>query len=319
MYPNFYYLIKDLFHIDFYGLSAINTFGFFTALGLAAAIYFFKNELKNKEKEGLLTFAEKKNQHGVVTEKKWPHERVGQVTLIALIGGIVGGKLFYCLENWDEFVADPQNALLSFSGMTFYGSLIVSTLFVWIYFKRNKIPPIIVADAIAPALMIGYAIGRIGCHLAGDGDWGKINIHPKPFNALPDWLWSYTYPHNVLSEGVFISGCDWGNYCNQLEQGVYPTSLYETILCAILFAILWSTRKKISIPGRLFALYLMFNGTERMLIGSIRENPTMNLLGLHVTQVELIGSIIILTGALLYYFSPQIKLQQEIITDIQNQ
>lgn len=181
-----------------------------------------------------------------------------------------------------------------------------------IYFKRNKIPAIIAADALAPALMIGYAVGRIGCHLAGDGDWGKVNNHLKPFNALPDWLWSNTYPHNVLSEGVSISGCDWGNYCHQLEQGVYPTSLYETILCGILFAILWSARKKITIPGRLFAVYLMFNGIERVLIEQIRENTRMNLVGLHFTQPEMISTLFMLTGALLYYFAPQIKLQPAI-------
>lgn len=311
MYPNFYYLFKDLFNVDYYALSKLNMFGVFVMLGFAAALYFFKRELRRKEKEGLLVATEKKNRSGVVTQKIWPHERVGDATLIAAVGGIVGGKLFFCLENWDEFMLDPQHALLSFSGMTFYGSLIVSTILVWIYFKRNNIPPIIVADAIAPALMIAYAIGRIGCHLAGDGDWGKINNYPKPFAALPDWLWSYTYPHNVLGEGIFISGCDWGNFCYQLEYGVYPTSLYETILCGILFGVLWSYRKKINIPGRLCALYLIFNGAERVLIELIRVNNRMDFWGIHFTQAELIGTLIITTGALLYYFAPRIKQQFE--------
>jgi prolipoprotein diacylglyceryltransferase len=131
MYPNFYYLFRDLFQVDFYGLSRINTFGFFTALGFAAAIYFFKRELQRKETEGLLTNTEKKNKHGIVIEKKWQHERLFDITVIAVIGGLIGGKIFYCLENWDEFMIDPQQALLSFSGTTFFGGLIVSALFVW--------------------------------------------------------------------------------------------------------------------------------------------------------------------------------------------
>ena len=72
--------------------------------------------------------------------------------------------------------------------------------------------PIHVADAFAPAMMLSYGIGRIGCHVAGDGDWGIVNNYPKPFSWLPDWVWAYTYPNNVLGEGIQIPGCA-GQYC----------------------------------------------------------------------------------------------------------
>jgi prolipoprotein diacylglyceryltransferase len=90
----------------------------------------------------------------------------------------------------------------------------------------------------APTMMFAYAFGRIGCQISGDGDWGIPNTHPKPFSWMPDWLWAYSYPHNVIGEGKPIAGCD-GPYCNELFPAVYPTPLYEIIACFILFAVLW--------------------------------------------------------------------------------
>ncbi len=104
--------------------------------------------------------------------------------------------------------------------------------------------PIPVADRFAPAMMLAYGIGRMGCQVSGDGDWGIVNTHPKPFAGLPDWAWSYTFPHNVIGEGITLPGCT-GHYCTQLPEGVFPTSLYEIIAALLLFAFLWSIRKKI--------------------------------------------------------------------------
>jgi prolipoprotein diacylglyceryltransferase len=152
--------------------------------------------------------------------------------------------------------------------------------------------------------MIAYAVGRIGCQVAGDGDWGIVNTAPKPFSWLPDWMWSFTYPHNVNEAGVPIEGCV-GRYCNVLPQAVYPTPFYETVMGLILFALLWSLRKKLRPYGALFALYLIVNGIERFLIEQIRVNNEMELFGLNPTQAEVIAIGLVLVGIALWAFLVQ--------------
>jgi prolipoprotein diacylglyceryltransferase len=119
---------------------------------------------------------------------------------------------------------------------------------------------------------------------------------------LPNWVFAYDFPHNVNDDGVRISGCTDEKYCNHLPLPVFPTSFYETIVCLLLFALLWALRKKLKIPGTLFALYLMVNGVERFFIEKIRVNNRMNLFGFHPTQAEVISTLLFLTGLLLLIF-----------------
>ena len=105
----------------------------------------------------------------------WPHERVGDIVMLAAVFGFSGAKIFHNLENWNDFIADPIAALVSFSGLTFYGGLICAAIAIIIYSKRKGITIRHLADAMGPALMISYAIGRIGCQVSGDGDWGIPN------------------------------------------------------------------------------------------------------------------------------------------------
>ncbi len=104
-----------------------------------------------------------------------PYQLVGNITLVAALWGIIGAKIFHNLEYWDAFITDPVGSLISTSGLTFYGGLIGGFLGVWWYVKKNKISLIHVADSVAPGLILAYGVGRIGCLLAGDGDWGIIN------------------------------------------------------------------------------------------------------------------------------------------------
>jgi len=173
-------------------------------------------------------------------------DHVGQIILLGVVGGLIGAKIFHNLENPQEFLADPIGALISFSGLTFYGGLIVAAVLIIRYGRKNGLPPLHLCDAAAPALMLSYGIGRVGCHSSGDGDWGIVNLKPKPdwLSFLPDWMWSFKYPHNVNSEGVLIPGCE-GRWCYELPEPVYPTSFYEFIMAVILFAMLWAIRKKI--------------------------------------------------------------------------
>ncbi len=230
----------------------------------------------------------------------WPHDRVGDLLIYAAGFGFLGAKIFHNLENWNDFAKDPIGALLSFSGLTFYGGLICAGAAIMLYARRIKLPIVHLVDAFAPILMLGYAIGRIGCQISGDGDWGIANLNPKPFSWVPDWLWAYQYPHNVVGEGVPIPGCT-GPYCNQLVPAVYPTALYEVILCSLIFILLWSIRKKIKIPGQLFGIYLMFNGMERFLIESIRVNTKYESLPFQPTQAQIISVVLFILGLLLTF------------------
>ena len=146
--------------------------------------------------------------------------------------------------------------------------------------------------------MIAYGIGRIGCQLSGDGDWGIINVASKPdwLTFLPDWMWSFTYPHNVINEGIPIEGCT-GKYCMELANPVWPTPFYEVVMAGFIFVFLWSIRKRIKLDGILFFTYLAINGVERFFIEKIRVNTEYNILG-GITQAEIISSCLVIFGSL---------------------
>lgn len=228
----------------------------------------------------------------------WPHDRVGDMVIYAVVFGFIGAKIFHNLENWNDFIKNPVEALISFSGLTFYGGLICAGIAISYYARKRKISIIHLADAIAPAMMLAYALGRLGCQVAGDGDWGKLNIEAKPFSWLPDWMWTYDYPHNVLNEGIPIRDCI-GQYCNKLPVPVYPTPFYETVMCLILFFVLWFVRKRLRVAGQMAGLYLIFNGMERFFIEKIRVNTKYEFLPFHPTQAEIISLILVIAGVVL--------------------
>jgi phosphatidylglycerol:prolipoprotein diacylglycerol transferase len=289
----------------------------------------------------------------------WPHDRVGDIVIYALIFGILGAKLFDNFENWDRFIQNPIGNLLSPSGLTFYGGLICAAVAVCLYGTKKGINLWHLVDSAAPALMIAYAIGRIGCQVSGDGDWGIYNsayITDKPGNVveaqpgdferklkenygyflqgqvinpdatvssvsdrhadslslvphksfkapsfLPKWSVAYSYPNNVNEDGELLPGCE-GKYCRALPQPVFPTPFYETVMCTLLFLFLWLVRKRITIPGVMFSIYLILTGIERFFIESIRVNNTYNLFGFHPTQAEVISVLLILTGIGIYLY-----------------
>ena len=232
----------------------------------------------------------------------WPQDRVGELTILALVFGLVGAKVFDAFENWDSFIKDPSS-IFSAEGLTFYGGLICAALAIWWYARKHKISFWHLNDAGSPALMLAYSTGRIGCQVSGDGDWGIVNNRPNPLSWLPDWMWSYTYPNNVarMDQDNPIPGCT-DKFCFQLAEPHFPTPFYETVICFILFLILWSVRKKLKIPGTLFALYLILNGVERFFIEKIRVNTKMHVLGFQFTQAELISSLLLISGIVLWFY-----------------
>jgi phosphatidylglycerol:prolipoprotein diacylglycerol transferase len=237
---------------------------------------------------------------------QYPHELMGNLIVWAALWGFLGAKIFDNLEHWDTFIQDPIGGLLSFSGLTFYGGLICGGAAVVIVARRHGIKPLHMLDAGGPGMMLAYSVGRIGCHMSGDGDWGIVNLHAKPMSWIPDWIWAYRYPNNVAMEGSPMAGCT-GKFCNELPFPVYPTALYEVIVCFILFLVLWKVRHYIKYPGMLFGVYLMLNGLERFTIELIRVNTKYHVAGIAFTQAELISLILFVSGALLVSYAWKMK------------
>ena len=230
-----------------------------------------------------------------VERRKMDPNIATEVTLIAIIFGIVGAKLFHLIENWSAFIEKPIKMAFSPGGLTFHGGLLLVILAVWIYSKRKKIPFLTIADLAAPSLALAYGIGRIGCHLAGDGDYGI------PTN-LP---WGTNYENGTVPPSVMFRGSEIAkSYPNGIvpdNTPLHPTPIYEFLIMLLIFFVLWKLRKKEWPDGKLFTVYLMLAGLERFAVEFIRLNPRL-LFGL--SEAQLISVILMLLGVVGYiYFS----------------
>ncbi len=257
-------------------------------IGLAAALLFAAMRWWERERQKL-------PKPRLVKRKVWPHDRIGDITIVAAVTGLIGSKVFTVIEDIPAFLADPLGQFFSGAGLTMYGSLVGGFLGVVWYLRKHEIPFWHFADAVAPALMIAYGVGRIGCQLAGDGDWGIVAGPQPEWWFLPDWMWAFDYPHNVNNEGVPIEGCTW-RYCHRLPQPVYPTPIYETIAALLIGGLLWAWRKRFSVPGTLFFIYLILNGIERFLIETIRVNKKYEIWGMHPSQAQIIAVLLVVGG-----------------------
>ena len=256
--------------------------------GIGLAILFGAMRWWEKKKQALPKPKE-------VVSNIYPHDRIGDITIIAALAGILGAKVFAILEEPSGFLADPLGTFFSGSGLAFYGGLVGGYLGVTWYMRRHNIPFWPTADAVAPALIISYGLGRIGCQLAGDGDWGIAAAAQPDWWFLPDWWWAYDYPHNVSNADVAIEGCKW-LHCNHLANPVYPTPLYEVVACLLIGGFLWAIRKRVKIPGMIFFIYLILNGFERFWIEKIRVNEVYESLPFQPTQAEIIAVIFFFLG-----------------------
>jgi prolipoprotein diacylglyceryl transferase len=212
----------------------------------------------------------------------------------------------------EQFLKDPVSTLISFSGLSFYGGLIFGCVAVLLYSHHKKISLLHALDIAAPAILIGYAIGRLGCQLSGDGCWGIVNVRPQPewLGFLPGWTWSFQFPHNVVNAGIPIAGCA-GTHCNILPLPVFPTSLYESFMALIALIILWTIRKKISTPGWLFAIFLLYYSTSRFLIEFIRVNPKYSFLGMNLSQAQYISVICFMLGVASFWYFRRLRKRKE--------
>lgn len=247
------------------------------ALSFIVANYFFAKEMKK------LGYAD---------------EIASTVTLISLIAGVAGSKLFHLLENPSEFMANPIGAIFNGGGLTFYGGLIVAIIGNAVYAKMKKIPFLLLADATAPSLILAYGIGRIGCQLAGDGDYGIPSTLP----------WAMGYPNGTVPTLSSVN-IPLANTYKSMFPGVpvptdilvHPTPVYETLACFAIFGLLWKIRRYDRGLGYIFSMYLIFQGIERFSVEFLRLNELYSGL----SQAQWISLGLIAFG--IYLFTKQKK------------
>lgn len=242
MYP-------ELFRI---GNFVISSYGVMVALGFALAYYTSYLEFKRKNLNVNL---------------------LQDILIAAVVGGIVGAKIMFILENipLSEFIRNPFGYLFERSGLTFYGGFILATLLIFWLVKRRGVSLGGVVDSIAPGLALAYAIGRVGCFLVGD-DYG----------VPTDLPWAVSFPQGAPPTPPGVK--------------VHPTQLYETFTMLIVFFILWRLRKTPRPTGWLFGFYLILAGSERFLIEFIRTTTPSPIPGL--TWAQVIAFLLVLSGVI---------------------
>jgi phosphatidylglycerol:prolipoprotein diacylglycerol transferase len=231
--------------IELLGIS-IKTFGVAFALGFLACGMVVMRRLKELGKPG-----------------DWAYE----IVFAALIGGVVGARGYFVIEKWGTAKHDLLGSIFSGSGLVWYGGAIGGAIAVIGWMRWRGVLELRTLDMCATALALGYAIGRIGCQVSGDGDYGIRS-------SLP---WAMGYPHGTVPTPPGVR--------------VQPTPIYETVSMSLLALVLWRLRDRLR-PGVIFALYLLGSGLERLLVEFIRRNKEV-LAGLTAPQLESVVAIVI--------------------------
>ena len=278
MYP----IIFDFGVICIFGFEfhpVINSYGFMLMMAFYSCYYFLNKDLNRLGYDAKLA---------------------SDIVFAAAVGGILGSKIYYLIENFERVKADPTGMIFSGAGLVFLGGLMGGTLGVTYVIKKNKLSWIKFADIVAPLLILGYAVGRVGCLLVGD-DYGLPTNVPWGI-AFPNGLPPSTY-------SVFQSYYPWVNL-EGFSPGVlkvHPTQIYESVIGFGIFYYLYQKRSKVVIVGSLFFTYLIFAGAERFFIEFLRVNSKY-LFGLSGSQ--LISLIMILIGA--WFLTHPVSQPQEI-------
>jgi phosphatidylglycerol---prolipoprotein diacylglyceryl transferase len=222
--------------IHVFGIS-IKTFGICFAAGFVAAGLLVARRLKELGKP-----------------VDWAYELV----FAALLGGLVGARAYFLIQNYDSVKHDLFGNIFGGSGLVWYGGAIGGAIGVLLWAHWRKMLNLTLLDMCAAPLAIGYAIGRIGCQVSGDGDYGIAWNGP----------WAMAYPHGTVPT----------------TTRVHPTPIYETLAMGLLAWALWVLRDRYR-PGVIFGIYLVGAGVERFLVEFIRRNNAV-LAGLTAPQVE---------------------------------
>ena len=193
---------------------------------------------------------------------EWAYEMI----LYGLVGGVVGARVYYIAINYSTVKHDFFGHLFSGSGLVWYGGAIGGAIAVVVWAYRRRMLNLQLLDLAAVPLTVGYAVGRIGCQVSGDGDYGRAWDGP----------WAMAYPHGTVPT----------------HTAVQPTPIYETVAMGLIAYALWRLRHRFR-PGILFALYLVLTGVERFLVELLRRNPA-DVLG--ITQPQFISVIAVAAG-----------------------
>lgn len=209
------------------------------------------------------------------------------IVLWAAVGGIVGSRLFVLFFDWRGFVEHPLSFLLTGSGFIWYGGLTGGFISVTILLRREKLPWLRVVDCVAPGLALGQAIGRIGCQVSGDGDWGVPTTLP----------WGMSYPNAIIG---------WSSWLRESglppEVRVHPAPVYETLAYSAIFAILWSIRGAKLRDGSLLWIYLLLSSVARFAVECVRVEP---VIAAGLTQAQWIAILLVAaSGAILWLRPP---------------
>ena len=196
---------------------------------------------------------------------KYDTEIASDIIFWSAVGGVLGAKIYYLIENLDRTIQDPMGMIFSGSGLVFLGGLIGSIICVSVILKNRNLPWYTFADIIAPLIMIGYAIGRLGCFLVGD-DYGLPSSMPWAV-SFPEGL----PPTTISSFAAYYPWIDTSGIKSEIFK-VHPTQLYESAVGILLFFFLWSRRKKNQRAGTMFFCYILLAGIERFSIEFLRTN-----------------------------------------------
>lgn len=202
----------------------------------------------------------------------------------AAIGGILGAKIYYLFLHWDETAADPWRAIASRAGLVWYGGFLLAAALIWWRLRRQKLPVLRVGDAVAPALALAYAVGRMGCFLVGD-DYGRPTTLPWGI-AFPDGAPPST-AGNLREFGVAVPA----DVADGVVLAVHPTQLYEVGITLVIFAVLWRLRERFATPGVLWFLYLAMAGAERFVVEIFRAKDDRFFGFLSLAQLISLGLI----------------------------
>lgn len=211
-------------------------------------------------------------------------ELAGSVVAAAALGGLLGARLLFILEEWESFTRAPFDFIFSGSGFSWYGGLVGGALAAAWVFQRNKLPLAQAADIAAPALALGYGIGRIGCFLAGDATWGKVSDVP----------WAMAFPNAVAGWADPLTGVPYPPGVR-----VHPTQLYELLQSLFVFTILWVLRKRDHPRGTIFHLYLILTGSMRFVVEFWRANPIVTL---GMTEYQWISLALAVLGMGMFWY-----------------
>jgi phosphatidylglycerol---prolipoprotein diacylglyceryl transferase len=229
-----------------YKLITIGGYGLMLGIGFYGAFLLMERELKLMGKDPELAY---------------------KILLGAIPSGIVGSKMFHIFEHFDQFLSNPKGMIFSGAGLSAYGGFVMAFIVSFVIIKLSKENIMEIYDSAAIPMAFGYCLGRFGCHVAGDGDYGLVTTT----------FFKTAYPNGIVPT----------------TAEVFPTPLFEVFFSFMVLAFLLNLRKRELATGQLFFTYLILNGIPRFLVEFIRLNPTA---AFNFTQAQIVSIFFVLTG-----------------------